>query len=160
MAALASAALAFLASAVRAQETPAPVELRTFPRTELTVVHRDPQHGTQRFLFDVWVADTQPRAEQGLMFVSDLPENKGMLFPLTPPRVETMWMKNTYIELDMLFVRPDGHIAKIIARAPPLSLATLSSDEPVGAVVELKGGEAAKLGLLPGDTVTWKKPTP
>ena len=160
MAALAGAMLTLLAPAACAQEAPAPLELRTFPRTELTVIHRDPQHGTQRFLFDVWVADTEPRAEQGLMFVSDLPENKGMLFPLTPPRVETMWMKNTYIELDMLFVRPDGHIAKIIERAHPLSLATLSSDEPVGGVVELKGGVAAKLGLHTGDTVTWKKPTP
>jgi uncharacterized protein len=106
----------------------------------------------------VWVADTEPRAEQGLMFVSDLPDTLGMVFPLDSPRVETMWMKNTYIELDMLFIRADGHVSKIIARAAPLSLSTLSSDTPVSAVLELRGGEAAKLGLKVGDTVSWKKP--
>ena len=92
------------------------------------------------------------------MFVSDLPESLGMVFPLDPPRVENMWMKNTYIELDMLFVAADGRVTKIIEHAHPMSLDTLSSDAKVAAVVELKGGVAAKLGLRTGDTVTWKKP--
>ena len=73
--------------------------------------------------FRVWVADTPQRAEQGLMFVNDLPESEGMVFPLDPPRVENMWMKNTYIELDMLFIGADGRVTKIIERAHPLSLA-------------------------------------
>src|SRR5256886_10539517 len=106
--------------------------------------------------FEVWVADTQERAQQGLMFVSDLPETLGMVFPLTAPRVETMWMRNTYIELDILFIDAHGRVAKIIERAHPMSEALLSSDTPVSAVLELKGGEAAKLGLRVGDTVTWK----
>ena len=92
------------------------------------------------------------------MFVSDLPDTMGMVFPLPTPRVETMWMRNTYIELDMLFIRADGRVAKIIERAHPLSDAQLSSDTPVSAVLELKGGAASKLGLHAGDTVTWKKP--
>jgi len=94
------------------------------------------------------------------MFVSDLPETMGMVFPIEPPRVENMWMKNTYIELDMLFVDEHGRVTKIIQRAAPMSLQTLSSDSKVAAVLELKGGQAAKLGLQPGDTVTWKKPPP
>ena len=92
------------------------------------------------------------------MFVSDLPATFGMIFPLEPPRIEAMWMKNTYIELDMLFIGADGRVSKIIARAAPMSLKTLSSDAPVAAVLELKGGEAARLGLHPGDLVSWKKP--
>ena len=67
-------------------------------------------------------------------------------------------MKNTYIELDMLFVTEQGRVSKIIERAAPMSLRTLSSDTAVAAVLELKGGQAAKLGLHVGDTVTWKKP--
>jgi len=82
----------------------------------------------------------------------------GMVFPIEPPRVENMWMKNTYIELDMLFVDEHGRVTKIIQRAAPMSLRTLSSDGAVAAVLELKGGQAAKLGLQTGDTVTWKKP--
>ena len=77
--------------------------------------------------FRVWVADTPQRAEQGLMFVSDLPESEGMVFPLEPPRVENMWMKNTYIELDMLFIaagraRDQDHRAgaPAVARDPQL----------------------------------------
>jgi uncharacterized protein len=76
-----------------------------------------------------------------------------------PPRVENMWMKNTYIELDMLFIDGHGRVTKIIQKAAPLSLQTLSSDKVVAAVLELRGGQAAKLGLQPGDTVTWRKPS-
>ena len=141
-----------------AQSRP-PLDLATFPRTSLEITHRH-DHSVHHYAFEVWVADTPERAEQGLMFVSDLPEHNGMVFPLTEPRVELMWMKNTYIELDMLFIRSDGHVAKIIARAHPLSLETLSSDVPVMAVLELKGGQAAKLGLAVGDAVTWKTPPP
>jgi len=142
----------------RAQEPQRPLDLATYPRTSLEIVHRDAQRAAHRYSFQVWVADTPARAEQGLMFVSDLPANLGMIFPLDPPRVETMWMKNTYIELDMLFIRPDGRVSKIIEHAAPLSLRTLSSDTTVGAVLELKGGEASRLGLQVGDTVTWRKP--
>ncbi len=141
-----------------AQQLQRPLDLASFPRTSLEITHHGSDHLTRKYPFEVWVADTPARAEQGLMFVSDLPENEGMVFPLDSPRVETMWMKNTYIELDMLFVGADGRVSKIIARAAPMSLDTLSSDTPVAAVVELKGGEAAKLGLKVGDTVAWKKP--
>ncbi len=154
---LTAAALALLVCLplARAQSAGPAQPLSSFPRTQLRVT----AHGGVSHPFDVWVADTPERAEQGLMFVSDLPDNKGMVFPLDPPRVENMWMKNTYIELDMLFVRSDGRVSKIIERAHPLSQEILSSDAPVAAVVELRGGLAAKLGLKAGDLVRWEKPT-
>jgi uncharacterized protein len=134
-----------------------PLDLATFPRTTLEITHQ--AGGAPRtHSFQVWVADTPERAAQGLMFVSDLPETMGMVFPVEPPRIENMWMKNTYIELDMLFIDAHGHISKIIQRAAPLSLQTLSSDAPVSAVLELRGGQAAKLELHAGDSVRWQKP--
>ena len=142
---------------LQAQEAQRALDLESFPRTTLEIAHHGGDHAA-RSSFKVWVADTPERAAQGLMFVSDLPESMGMVFPVQPPRVENMWMKNTYIELDMLFIDEHGRITKIIQRAAPLSLQTLSSDTPVAAVLELKGGEAAKLGLQNGDTVTWSKP--
>jgi uncharacterized protein len=141
-----------------AQEPQRPLDLATFPRTTLEIVHRDSSQGQRTYSFQIWVADTPERSAQGLMFVSDLPESMGMVFPVEPPRVENMWMKNTYIELDMLFIDAHGRITKIIPRAAPLSLQTLSSDTVVAAVLELKGGQAAKLGLHTGDSVSWKKP--
>ncbi|HYX75267.1 MAG TPA: DUF192 domain-containing protein [Steroidobacteraceae bacterium] len=141
-----------------AQEPQRPLDLATFPRKTLEITQRDGGHQSHTHSFQIWVADTPQRAAQGLMFVNDLPETMGMVFPVEPPRVENMWMKNTYIELDMLFIDAHGRITKIIQRAAPLSLQTLSSDSPVSAVLELKGGQAAKLGLRTGDTVTWTKP--
>jgi uncharacterized protein len=133
-------------------------DLATFPRTALEITHGEKNHAVQKHHFDVWVADTPQRQEQGLMFVRDLPAGQGMLFPMDPPRVATFWMKNTYVELDMVFVGADGHIVKIIERAHPLKLDGLSSDQPVGGVLEIKGGEAARLGLRAGDLVSWSKP--
>jgi uncharacterized membrane protein (UPF0127 family) len=126
--------------------------LTHFPRTTLDIV----SHG-HRNRFKVWIADTQARQEQGLMFVRDLPQDEGMLFPQSAPEVAHFWMKNTYIPLDMVFVGEDGRIEKIIANARPFSLDVLSSDEPVIAVLEINGGEAKRLGLAVGDKVTWKK---
>jgi uncharacterized protein len=160
VAAMAAAAAAVLlpAPAVPAQESRPPFDLTTFPRTSLEISHRDDQRAVHRYSFEVWIADTPERAEQGLMFVSDLPANLGMIFPLDPPKVETMWMKNTYVELDMLFIEQGGRVSKIIERAEPMSLRPLSSGGTVAAVLELRGGQAAKLGLRVGDTVTWRRP--
>jgi uncharacterized membrane protein (UPF0127 family) len=157
--ALSLAAAAVLASAVlRAQEPRRPLDLATFPRTSLEITHKDASHAAHKYPFQVWVADTPARAEQGLMFVSDLPDTMGMVFPVEPPRVETMWMENTYIELDMLFIDSSGRVTKIIEHAAPMSRKTLSSENAVAAVLELKGGAAGKLGLHIGDSVAWKKP--
>ena len=125
-------------------------DLDKFPRTVVEI-----RNGPKRHRFDVWVADTPARQAQGLMFVRDLPADQGMLFIHREPRVASMWMKNTYIELDMLFIAPDGRIVKIAERTTPHSLETISSGVPVGAVLEIKGGEAMRLGLRPGDRVLW-----
>jgi len=135
------------------------LDLATYPRAKLEIA-QSAAPAPRRFHFDVWVADTPERSEQGLMFVRDLPADQGMVFPLKPVRVATFWMKNTYIELDMLFIAADGRIAKIIERARPLRLDILSSDVPVGAVLELRGGEAGLLGLKVGDQVSWKPVAP
>lgn len=127
--------------------------LTHFPRTTLEM-----SAGGHRDRFEIWIADTPQRQEQGLMFVRDLPATQGMLFPQDSPQVAHFWMKNTYIPLDMVFVGKDGRIAKIIANARPFSLDVLSSDVPVIAVLEIRGGEAQTLGLRVGDRVSWKKP--
>jgi hypothetical protein len=131
----------------------APIESLThFPRTSLEIM----AHGrTNRF--QIWIADTPARQEQGLMFVRDLPATEGMLFPEGSPQVAHFWMKNTYIPLDMVFVGKDGRIAKVIANARPFSLDVLSSDVPVIAVLEIRGGEAGELGIGVGDRVSWQK---
>ncbi len=141
-----------LAAACFAQSLPIE-SLTHFPRTTLDIL----SHG-HRHHFEIWVADTPARQEQGLMFVRDLPSAEGMLFPQDAPQVAHFWMKNTYIPLDMVFVGEDGRIAKIIANATPFSLAVLSSDVPVIAVLEIGGGEAQRLGIQVGDRVSWKKP--
>ncbi len=92
------------------------------------------------------------------MFLRDLPLGEGMLLPMHPPRVAKSWMANTYIPLDMLLVAPDGRIEKIKAEAEPFSLKTISSGAPVEAVIEIRGGEARKLGLADGQLVCWSTP--
>ena len=128
-------------------------DLSNFPRATLQILHgksrKDPR------TFTIWIADTPGRQEQGLMFVRDLPASQGMLFPQEKPHPMSMWMKNTYIELDMVFVGEKGEIDQIIEHAHPLSLETLTSTKPVKAVLEIKGGEAARLGLKEGDRVEW-----
>jgi uncharacterized membrane protein (UPF0127 family) len=80
-----------------------------------------------------------------------------MLFIAKQPRVFDMWMKNIYIPLDMVFIGADGRISSIAANTPPHSLSIVSSKVPVGAIVELKGGEAARRALRAGDKVIWTR---
>jgi uncharacterized membrane protein (UPF0127 family) len=103
--------------------------------------------------FDVYVARSEREHMQGLMNVESLPENDGMIFPFDPPRQVSMWMKNTLIPLDMVFIREDGRIANVIADAAPQSLDTRPSDGTVAYVLELNGGTAARLGIVPGARV-------
>lgn len=125
-------------------------DLSTFPRTTLDIQGKSGAHR-----FNVWVADTDNRKIQGLMFVRDLPADEGMLFL---DCCSGIWMRNTYIELDILFVGADGRVVKIAERARPFDETTISAAQPVKDVVELKGGEAAQLGLKVGDRVAWKSP--
>lgn len=111
--------------------------------------------GNQAVTFNVEVADTPAEQERGLMFRRSLPPHGGMLFPFDPPEVATFWMKNTYIPLDMIFIRADGTIARIAANTAPLSLAPVSAGENVAAVLEIAGGGAASAGIREGDRVSW-----
>jgi uncharacterized membrane protein (UPF0127 family) len=108
--------------------------------------------------FDVWLARTPEEKAQGLMFVRDLPADRGMLFLYGKPTDAGIWMKNTYIELDILFIAADGRIVNIAERARPHSLDTIAPESLVTGVLELKGGEASRRGLKPGDKVTWTLP--
>ena len=107
----------------------------------------------QTFSFDIELATTPKETSYGLMFRRTIEPQTGMLFIWDPDHPVSMWMKNTYIPLDMLFIRHDGTIARIITHAVPLNLTPLSSDEPVHGVLEMKAGEASRLGLKTGDKV-------
>ncbi len=103
--------------------------------------------------FQVELALTPEQRSRGLMFRTELAEDEGMLFDFGAPRPVGMWMRNTYIPLDMLFIDGDGRITRIEANAEPLSERTISSGGPVRAVLELPGGTTEKLGIEPGDRV-------
>lgn len=103
--------------------------------------------------FDVEIADTPARQALGLMYRTELPDRYGMLFPHAAPRELTMWMRNTYIPLDMIFIRADGTVHRIAEMTEPHSEEIVASKGPVTAVLELAGGTARALGLKPGDTV-------
>jgi len=104
-------------------------------------------------VLEVEVAETDAERTTGLMYRKSLPDHHGMLFDFKVDQPIYMWMKNTYIPLDMLFIRSDGTISRIAAMTTPLSTETISSGEPVRAVVEIAGGSARKLGIAPGDKV-------
>ena len=107
--------------------------------------------------FTVEVARTAEEQAQGLMNRQSLGPDRGMIFPMDPPRDASFWMKNTLIPLDLIFVRADGTIARIEENAVPLSLEPIMSMEPVGAVLELAGGRSAELGIRTGDRVNWPR---
>lgn len=107
--------------------------------------------------FIVEVARTGREQATGLMNRPSLAPDRGMIFPYDPPESASFWMKNTLIPLDIIFIRPDGTIARIAANTTPLSLEPIPSMEPVSAVLEIAGGRAAELGIEAGDTVSWKR---
>jgi len=99
------------------------------------------------------VAETPAEKAVGLMFRRSVPDGTGMLFPYETAQEVTMWMRNTYVALDMIFIRADGVVHRIEARTEPLSERVIASQGPVTAVLELAGGAAERLGLKPGDRV-------
>ncbi len=103
--------------------------------------------------FTVELADEPEEISYGLMNRESLAPDAGMLFDFGNPREPSMWMKNTLIPLDMLFMTPDGDVVMIARNTVPGSLRTISPGMPVKAVLEINGGRAAELGIEPGDTV-------
>lgn len=106
-----------------------------------------------RHAFVVEMAETPAQRELGLMNRPSLAPDRGMLFDFGEVRPVGMWMKNTLIPLDMLFIAADGRIVNIAERTKPQSLETLRSAGPVLAVLEVAGGTAQRLGIRPGDQV-------
>ncbi len=119
-----------------------------FEHAELTI-----ESGGKRIPFKVEIADTDERRALGLMYRTTLAADAGMLFDFRRDEDVAMWMRNTRIPLDMLFIDRTGRIVNIAERAVPFSEATISSAAPVRAVLEVNGGTAARLGLRPGDRV-------
>lgn len=103
--------------------------------------------------FTVEIADTEPEREKGLMFRKELPEGSGMLFDFHREQEVGFWMQNTYVPLDMIFIRGDGRILRIAENTEPLSTRIIPSNGPVRAVLEVIAGTAEKLGIAPGDRV-------
>jgi uncharacterized membrane protein (UPF0127 family) len=140
---LAVLALAPLAAA--AQDGPQP----RLPTEPLVIVTRD----GREHRFTVEMALTPEQQMIGLMFRTEVKPDEGMLFDWGSPRESTMWMRNTLVSLDMVFIAADGRIHRIAERTVPLSLATISSQGPVRATLELAAGTAERLNLRPGDRV-------
>lgn len=107
----------------------------------------------QEHHFIVSIADTPNKRAQGLMFVDDLPQNYGMLFEFDSEQVVNMWMKNTKIPLDMIFIDKNNKIAHIKQNAAPESLKIISSEKLVKKVLEINGGKVEELGINVGDKI-------
>ncbi len=135
-----------LASPILAQVDMEPVDFG--PMETLAIESASGTH-----TINIEVADTLEEQARGLMYRENLPADQGMLFEFEEPKIATIWMKNTPITLDILFVRSNGKILKIEHFAKPYSLRSASSEAVVAAVVELNGGRARELGIMPGDVI-------
>jgi uncharacterized membrane protein (UPF0127 family) len=122
------------------------------PIEKLVIAGKDGQSHT----FNVEMATTFEQQEVGEMFRTAVPEDSGMLFVWSAPQVSQMWMKNTLVPLDMVFINADGTIRSIAENTVPKSLATIDSRGPVLATLELAGGVTAKLNIKVGDTVQFR----
>ena len=149
VAAFALAAPACAPTQARQVRADAPQVLATIPLT-ITTPRR-----TLRFRAEV--ARTPEQQAKGLMFRRSLPADRGMLFPFDQLRVASFWMKNCLMPIDMIFVRADGTVARVGANAVPGSLDPVTSGEPVAAVFEIAGGQAARLGIDERARVAWKR---
>lgn len=149
LALLASApvALAGLDIAGRAAEPTGPQP--ELPKEKLVIV----THDGRRLDFDVEMALTPEQQVTGLMFRKSVPENGGMLFDWGKPQESQMWMRNTLVPLDMVFINQDGTIRSIAENTVPESMAIIDSRGPVRATLELAAGVTAKLDIRVGDKV-------
>jgi uncharacterized membrane protein (UPF0127 family) len=112
------------------------------------------KNGVHRFTVEV--AATPEQQERGLMFRRTLAGDRGMIFPYQPAQEVAFWMKNTLIPLDIVFIRGDGTIVRIV-NAEPMDLTPLPSGEPIIGVLEIRGGRAKELGISEGDVANWKQ---
>jgi hypothetical protein len=106
--------------------------------------------------FTIEVAETDEQKARGLMFRRTLAPDAGMLFPYEPAQEITMWMKNTYISLDMIFIRADGVVHRVATGTEPFSEKVIASEGDALAVLEVIAGTATRIGVKPGDKVEYK----
>lgn len=140
-------AILLLAGATACSAAGTAERLAGFPRGHVMLVT-----AAQRcLLLDVWFATTEAQRSRGLMYVDELGEFEGMYFAYREPALITMWMKNTVLSLDMLFVDADGRIARIAAATKPWSDDLIRSGGPVVGVLEVNARFAATWGVAPGD---------
>jgi uncharacterized protein len=123
-----------------------------FPRDVLVIEASD----RACYRFDIYLALDDPHRRRGLMFVRDLPATTGMLFVYARDDYLTMWMKNTFIPLDMVFARRDGTVSSVVHDAEPQSLRTIASTEPVAMVLELNAGTAQELHIDEHSRLLWE----
>ncbi len=122
--------------------------LDSLPQSEIEV---STGRGTHRFR--VWIASDDASRERGLMYVPELPADRGMLFLFDDPQFAAFWMKDTRVSLDILFVASDGRIVNIARNTEPYSLTPIESIAPITGVLEIAAGGALRLGILPGDQI-------
>lgn len=108
-----------------------------------------------RLEFDVYLAESFDQQRRGLMFVRTMPETTGMLFIYPDDAIRSIWMKNTYIPLDIVFARSDGRVSSINRNAAPLTLTSRTSNEPVRYVLELNAGTARRLDIGTRSRLLW-----
>ncbi len=106
-------------------------------------------------VFSVEVATTEEEKRTGLMYRKELPEGRGMLFDFSPEQEVSMWMKNTFVSLDMIFIRADGRILRIAENTEPQSTKIIPSRGLARGVLEVVAGTARKYGIAPGDRVAF-----
>ena len=107
------------------------------------------------YLLSIWVVHSAKEKARGLMYVRNMPEQSGMLFVYTESDQRSMWMKNTYIPLDIIFIKNSETISSIARDTEPLSLKNIRSIEPVNYVLEINAGMTKKMGIVPNDKVFW-----
>jgi hypothetical protein len=150
--ALLAAALLIAAADVALSQSAAPEPLSAFPQSLLAI-----RTSSGKVVnFKIWEANTPKREEQGMMFIREMDEHTGMLFMFPENRPVSMWMKNTYVSLDLLFLNAQGKIDYIAANATPKSEAIIGPPTPEFAVLELKGGACEHFGIQVGDKVLHK----
>ncbi|ANK12662.1 DUF192 domain-containing protein [Erythrobacter neustonensis] len=153
--ALALAACSPGQSANASAQAPAAAQAARHPVSGLEVIDLTIDRGGRRLPFRVEVADTPEAQARGLMFRTALGDNEGMIFPSDAPEPRSFWMKNTPLSLDIIFIGPDGRILNIAANTVPYSLDSVQSKGAASAVLELRAGRAAALGIVAGDKVSY-----
>jgi hypothetical protein len=128
------------------------------PVSGLEVIDVVVERGSQRLPFRIELAASPEAQTRGLMFRAELGDDEGMLFPSRVPEPRSFWMKNTPLSLDIIFIGPDGRITNIAAGTTPYSLDPVRSSGLASAVLELRAGRAAELGIVPGDRVIYSLP--